>query len=100
MQVLSYLFNTVVDLYSFLVIVAVIMSWLLSFGIINRHNQFVDMIWRTAQNLTEPALRPIRNMMPNLGGIDISPVVLIIGLGALKIGVNTYLLGPMIRAGL
>ena len=100
MQVLSFLFNTVVDLYSFMIIVAVIMSWLFAFGIINRHNQFVDSVWRAMQALTEPVLRPIRNMLPNMGGVDISPVVLLIGLKAVQIGVNAYLLGPLVRAGL
>jgi YggT family protein len=54
------------------------LSWLLAFGIVNRHNQIVamvgDMLWR----LTEPALRPIRSFLPNLGGMDISPVILIL----------------------
>lgn len=100
MQVLSYIFNTVVDLYSFVVLAAVIMSWLFSFGIINRHNQFVDSVWRAMQALTEPVLRPIRNMLPNMGGVDLSPIVLLIGLRAAQIGVNAYLLGPLLRAGL
>lgn len=100
MQVLQYIVNAGLDLYSFVLIVAVIMSWLLSFGIINRHNQFVDMIWRTAQGLTEPALRPIRKALPDMGGIDISPIVLLIGIKAAQIGLNAYLFGPMVRAGL
>jgi YggT family protein len=45
--------------------------------------------------LTEPLLRPIRNMLPNLGGIDISPIVLLIGLNALQIGVNAYIFRPL-----
>jgi len=78
----------------------IIMSWLLSFNVVNRHNQFVDMIWRTCLSLTEPVLAPIRRFLPNMGGLDLSPIVLFIGLRALQIGVNTYLFGPMLKAGL
>lgn len=95
MLVISYLFNAVIQLYSFVLIVTVILSWLISFNVINRHNQLVDAIWRTCTALTEPLLRPIRNMLPNMGGIDISPIILILGLNALQIGVNNYLLRPL-----
>lgn len=95
MIVISYLFNAIINLYTFVIIAAVILSWLISFNVINRHNQLVDAIWRTCQALTEPLLRPIRNMMPNLGGIDISPIVLLLGLNALQLGVNAYVLRPL-----
>lgn len=95
MIVISYIFNAAIQLYILVVFVTVIMSWLIGFNVINRHNQFVDAIWRTCLNLTEPALRPIRNMLPNLGGLDISPIVLLIGLNALQLGVNTYILRPL-----
>lgn len=95
MLVIHYLFNTVINLYTFVIIVSVIMSWLIAFNVINRHNQLVDAIWRTCQALTEPLLRPIRNILPNMGGIDISPILLIIGINALQIGVNNYLLRPL-----
>ncbi len=95
MLVISYLFNAIIQLYSFVLIVTIVMSWLIGFNVINRHNQFVDMIWRTGTALTEPLLRPIRNMLPNMGGIDISPIILILGINALQIGVNSYVLGPL-----
>ncbi|MDZ7628578.1 MAG: YggT family protein [Parvularculaceae bacterium] len=95
MLVISYLFNAIIQLYSFVLIVTVIMSWLISFNVINRHNQFVDAIWKTCTGLTEPLLRPIRNLLPNMGGIDISPIILILGLNALQIGVNNYVLRPL-----
>lgn len=95
MIVISYIFNAAIQLYILVVFVTVIMSWLVGFNVINRHNQFVDTIWRTCLSLTEPALRPIRNMLPNLGGLDISPIVLLIGLNALQLGVNTYILRPL-----
>ena len=95
MLVLHYLFNSIIGLYTFVVLVTVVMSWLVGFNIINKHNQLVGMIWNTCLALTEPALRPIRNMLPNLGGVDISPIVLLLGLRALQIGVNAYLFAPL-----
>lgn len=95
MLVVSYLFNAVIQLYTFVLIVTVILSWLIGFNVINRHNQLVDAIWRTCTALTEPLLRPIRNMLPNMGGIDISPIILILGLNALQIGINAYLIRPL-----
>jgi YggT family protein len=59
-------------------IASVVLSWLIAFNIINRGNAFVDQVGEFLYRATEPALRPIRRAMPDLGGIDISPVVLII----------------------
>ena len=95
MIVISYIFNAAIQLYILVVFVTVILSWLVGFNVINRHNQVVDAVWRTCLNLTEPALRPIRSMLPNLGGLDISPIVLLIGLNALQLGVNAYILRPL-----
>jgi len=78
------LIDAILSLYSLVVFITVVMSWLIGFNVINRHNQFVDMIWRTTLALTEPALRPIRNRMPSLGGIDISPLVLLLGVYFLR----------------
>jgi len=65
-------------LYVTVVIVAVIFSWLIAFGVINTHNQFVRLVADALYKLTEPALRPIRNVLPDFGGLDLSPIVLII----------------------
>lgn len=78
MLVISYIFNQLIQLYIFVIFAAVIMSWLISFNVINRRNQFVDSVWRAVNAMTEPALRPIRNFLPNLGGLDISPIILIL----------------------
>ena len=69
--------DMIVDLYIFVIIAMVIMSWLIGFNVINRHNQIVDMIWRTVTALTEPLLGPIRRALPNMGGLDLSPLVLL-----------------------
>lgn len=66
-----------ITFYMWVVIISAILSWLLAFNVINRHNQAVYMISDALHKLTEPALRPIRKYMPDLGGVDISPVVLI-----------------------
>lgn len=65
-------------LYVTVVVVAVIMSWLIAFNVINPYNQFVRLVRDALDKLTEPLLRPIRNALPDFGGLDLSPVVLII----------------------
>jgi len=69
---------TVLDLYMWIVIIGVILSWLVAFNVVNTSNRFVYMIGDLTHRLTEPALGRIRRYIPNLGGLDISPVVLLI----------------------
>ena len=64
------------ELYIWIVIAAAIFSWLVAFHVVNTRNQVVGMIGEFLYRITEPVLRPIRNLLPNLGGIDVSPVVL------------------------
>ena len=68
----------VIDLYIWVVIAIAILSWLVAFNVVNTNNRVVLVIGDTLYRLTEPALRPIRSILPNLGGIDISPVILIL----------------------
>ena len=68
----------VIDLYIWVVIASAILSWLIAFNVVNTNNRFVYQVADMLYRLTEPALRPIRNILPNLGGIDISPVILIL----------------------
>ena len=70
--------STALYLYTLVIIASAIFSWLNAFNIVNSHNQVINTIGRVLYNLTEPALRPIRRFMPNLGGIDISPVILLL----------------------
>lgn len=74
----------IIDLYIYIIVAAVIVSWLFAFNILNRHQPIVNQIAGIIYALTEPALRPIRRLLPNLGGIDFSPLVLIFGLILLK----------------
>jgi YggT family protein len=68
----------VITIYMWFVIISAILSWLIAFNVVNRHNQFVYMLADSLNRLTEPALRPIRNVLPDFGGLDISPLVLIL----------------------
>jgi len=67
-----------IDLYIWAIIISAILTWLVHFNVLNTRNQFVSMAGEFLWRLTEPALRPIRRFVPNLGGIDVSPVVLIL----------------------
>ena len=80
-EIVGYLVNIIV----MLVIVQFVMSLLISFNVVNLHNQLVEAIWRAVNALLEPILSPIRRIMPNTGAIDFSPLVLIIGLQILQI---------------
>lgn len=68
-----------VQLYVYVVIASVIMSWLMAFGVVNPYNNTVRAIWQGLNAVTEPLLRPIRNLLPNMGGLDLSPVILLLG---------------------
>ena len=75
------LFQTIdlaLNLFVWVLIASAIFSWLYAFNVINSRNQFVNAIGSFLYNITEPVLRPIRRSLPNLGGIDISPVILLL----------------------
>ena len=75
-----WLIHTLIWLYIYVLIAAAVMSWLIAFNVVNSYNSTVRQIWDFLYRITEPGLRPLRSILPNLGGIDISPVILIIGL--------------------
>ena len=74
------LIDKVLEIYSWVIIAAAILSWLVAFGVINVRNQFIRVVVDLLYRLTEPLLRPIRRFLPNLGGVDISPIILLLGL--------------------
>jgi YggT family protein len=78
MNALLWLINTLITIYIWLLIAQAVLSWLLAFGIVNRFNRTVAIIGDFLYRVTEPALRPIRSFLPNFGGVDISPVILIL----------------------
>jgi YggT family protein len=59
-------------------LVMIIMSWLISFNVINTRNQFVANVWRVLNQITEPILRPIRRVIPPMGGLDLSPIIVFV----------------------
>ena len=85
------LVHTVIWIYIYLLIGQAVLSWLVAFGIVNRHNRVVAMVGDFLWRITEPLLRPIRRILPDLGGIDISPVVLILLLVFLDSEMQYYL---------
>ena len=78
------LIDKVIDIYTWIVIASAIASWLVAFGVVNTRNQVIRWIVDFLYRITEPALRPIRRVLPNLGGVDISPVILLLGLFFLR----------------
>ena len=78
------LIDNIISLYIYILFFAVIASWLISFNVINTSNRVVYMIVDFLYKITEPVLRPIRRILPNMGGLDISPVVLILILWFLR----------------
>jgi YggT family protein len=80
MHSILWLFDTIITLYVWILIASAVLSWLVAFNVVNPRNQVVAQVGEALWRLTEPALAPIRRFLPSFGGLDISPVVLIIGL--------------------
>jgi YggT family protein len=85
MHALFWLLDTAISLFVWAMIIAAVMSTLLSFGVLDQRNRLVWTVSDFFERLTQPVLRPVRNVLPNLGGIDISPIVVILLLQALRI---------------
>ena len=80
MTAIFWLFDTILTLAFWIVLIQVIMSWLINFDVINLRQPFVYQLWTGINRLLDPIYRPIRKVLPNLGGIDLAPMVLIIGI--------------------
>lgn len=85
MQSLFQILMLILDVVWFFIIAHVIMSWLISFQILNVRQQFVGQIWYGLNRLLEPLYGPIRRILPNMGGLDLAPLVVLIGIYALRI---------------
>jgi len=83
-QIVGYIISIVI----MLVIVQFVLSLLISFNVVNMHNDFVAAIWRAVNALLDPILKPIRRIMPNTGAIDFSPLILIVVLNIIQIVLN------------
>lgn len=92
MRALATVIYYALDLYKWAFIISAVMSWLVAFGVINIHNGAVRSIWDTLNAITEPALRQIRRFLPNLNGIDISPVIVILLIWFVQMEIAEYFL--------
>lgn len=79
-----WLILTLLDIYFWVILATVVMSWLVAFGIMNRQNPYVRQLDYALRRLTEPVLGPIRRLLPDLGGLDLSPIIALIGLQFLQ----------------
>jgi YggT family protein len=92
MRALFLVIDLALQLYVWIVIAMAIFSWLVAFNVVNTRNHVVAMIGDFLYRITEPALRPIRNVLPNLGGIDISPVILFLIIVFIRYVIALYIL--------
>jgi len=84
------LVDMLVNLYTIVIIVAVVVSWLVAFGVLNSYNQFARMLIRILGALTEPVFRRVRRIIPPLGGLDLSPMIIILLLWVFQRLVDLY----------
>lgn len=89
MEAIFYILNAALSIFWWLIIASVVMSWLFAFGVVNSTNPFVASLSRFLYDATEPVLARVRRFMPNLGTIDLSPIVVLVGITALQIFLNT-----------
>ena len=95
MIAIFYLALQVLKLYSYVVLANVVISWLVAFNILNTQNRFVYPILEVTYRLTKPALNKIRSFLPNLGSLDISPIVLLLLIWFIEMCMKLYI-APMI----
>ncbi len=80
MNALFWLIDTLLNLAFWVVFIQVVMSWLINFNIINTHQPFVYQVWSALHRLTDPLYRPIRRVLPDMGGLDFAPLIVILGI--------------------
>ena len=78
------LIDRVVDIYVWVIILSAVLSWLVAFDIVNMRNRFVYLVGDALNRITEPVYRPIRRFLPDMGGLDLSPLIVILGLWFLR----------------
>ena len=78
------LIDRIIDIYVWVIILSAVLSWLVAFDIINMRNRFVYLVGDALSRITEPVYRPIRRFLPDMGGLDLSPLIVILGLWFLR----------------
>ena len=91
MIAIFYLILQILKLYSYVVIINVIVSWLIAFNILNTQNRFVYSILEFSYRLTDPILNKIRRFLPNLGSLDISPIILLLLIWFIEMCMKLYI---------
>jgi len=86
----------IIQIYIWIVIIGAVLSWLVVLNVVNTQNRFVYTVMDMIYRLTEPVLAPIRRLLPNLGGIDVSPVILILLLFLVQNLIREYFLGGLL----
>jgi YggT family protein len=81
MSALLWLIDSLLSLYMWVIIIQVVLSWLVAFNVVNTRNRFIYAVGDTLYRLTEPVMGPVRRLLPNLGGIDISPIIVLLLIG-------------------
>lgn len=92
LQTLSFILSIVWWIF----LITIIFSWLISFNVINTRNQFVDTVWRALNQITEPILRPIRRVIPPMGGLDLSPLIVFVIIFFLQNLISAWAVGRII----
>ena len=92
LQTLSFILSIVWWIF----LITIIFSWLISFNVINTRNQFVDTVWRSLNQITEPILRPIRRVIPPMGGLDLSPLIVFVIIFFLQNLISAWAVGRII----
>ncbi len=90
--------NTVIQIALYLltlvwwiIVIQAVMSWLIAFNVINTHNDFVRQVWTTLDRITDPIYRPIRKVMPDFGALDLSPIIILVGIQILDIALRNQI---------
>ncbi|MGB7288218.1 MAG: YggT family protein [Salaquimonas sp.] len=94
MVAVFWLINTVLDMAWWLVILSVVFSWLYAFNVVNSSNQFIAQFGNFLYQITEPLFRPIRKILPNMGNLDLSPIIVLLGITFLQVLLRTSI-APM-----
>lgn len=84
MNLVNDILRILLDIVWWIIIVQAVLSWLIAFNVINTHNDFVRQIWVALDRMTTPLYRPIRRILPDFGGLDLSPLVVLVGLAIIN----------------
>ena len=97
LNTLLWLVDTILGLYTAIVIAAVVASWLIAFGVVNISNQLVRQVVRVLDALTDPLFRQVRRVIPPIGGLDLSPIIVLIGIELLRVFLDNLIIYLMVR---